>query len=248
MHGPPISLTTHHILFPGGVVHTRVRSDVPIVHPITMNNNPAIPTNRGRHQHLVNYPLFFRQPARAASSAASLIQISCYPEPVAFPYSSLIRRLGRPTMLSDRAIPATPSPSAVSMETLRFLGSTSIFFRARQGIVLKAPAKILEDQVVRERPSVARHYLVERQILDRLGEHPRVVRCDEQSLENENVNANIVTDAWDGRLSFRPGCFLLRPVMAVSSAFSRAKTTTYLCISERNGFDKPSNLSPIFIV
>jgi hypothetical protein len=132
---------------------------------------------------LVNCPLFFGQLARATPPAASLIRISCYHEPVAFPCSSLIRRLVRPTMLPDRAIPATTSSPAVSMETLRFLGSTSIFFRAKQGIVLKAPAKILEDQVVRERPSVARHYSVERQILDRLGEHPRVVRCDGQSLK-----------------------------------------------------------------
>lgn len=80
-------------------------------------------------------------------------------------------------------LPGTTSPPAVSMETLRFLGSTSIFFRAKQGIVLKAPVKILEDQVVRERPSVARHYSVKRQILDKLEKHPKVVRCDGQPLK-----------------------------------------------------------------
>lgn len=60
-----------------------------------------------------------------------------------------------------------------------FLGSTAIFFRFQPGLVLKAPVKILEDHVVRERLSAAHNYIVERQILDRLGEHPRIVRCAE---------------------------------------------------------------------
>lgn len=42
---------------------------------------------------------------------------------------------------------------------------------------MKDPVKTLEDNVVRERPSVAKNCVVERQILDRPGEHPRVVRC-----------------------------------------------------------------------
>ncbi|KAI0382070.1 kinase-like protein [Hypomontagnella monticulosa] len=59
---------------------------------------------------------------------------------------------------------------------LKCIGSTGIFFQVRPGVVLKAPVKILQDQVVRERPSVAHDYSVERRILEWLGEHPRIVR------------------------------------------------------------------------
>ncbi|KAI0540217.1 kinase-like protein [Xylaria digitata] len=59
----------------------------------------------------------------------------------------------------------------------RFLGSSAVFFRAEPGIVLKAPVTVSRDQTIRERPSVADNYVVERQIFDRLGQHPRIVRC-----------------------------------------------------------------------
>ncbi|KAF4595954.1 Protein kinase-like domain protein [Ophiocordyceps camponoti-floridani] len=58
----------------------------------------------------------------------------------------------------------------------RFLGSTACFFRVRPGIILKAPVTVLEDQIIRERPSVFENFQVERQILERLGEHPLIVR------------------------------------------------------------------------
>jgi hypothetical protein len=67
-----------------------------------------------------------------------------------------------------------------SLEMLSSLGSTAILFRVQSGIVLKAAVRILEDQVLRNRPSVAKHYSTERQILERLGEHPRIVRCAEK--------------------------------------------------------------------
>ncbi|KAI0973704.1 kinase-like protein [Xylaria arbuscula] len=34
-----------------------------------------------------------------------------------------------------------------------------------------------KDKTIRERPSVAKNYIVERKIFDRLGQHPRIVRC-----------------------------------------------------------------------
>ncbi|KAJ8127302.1 hypothetical protein O1611_g6335 [Lasiodiplodia mahajangana] len=59
----------------------------------------------------------------------------------------------------------------------RFLGSSAVFFRAEPGVVVKAPVTVSKGQTIRERPSVAKNYLVERQIFDRLGQHPRIVRC-----------------------------------------------------------------------
>ncbi|KAI0100518.1 kinase-like protein [Nemania sp. FL0031] len=59
----------------------------------------------------------------------------------------------------------------------RFIGSSAVFFRVEPGVILKAPVTVSEDQTIREWPSVAKNYIVERQIFDRLGQHPRIVRC-----------------------------------------------------------------------
>ncbi|KAI0425793.1 kinase-like protein [Xylaria sp. FL1042] len=58
-----------------------------------------------------------------------------------------------------------------------FLGSSAVFFRVEPGVVLKAPVTVSKDKTIRERPSVAKNYIVERQIFDRLGQHPRIVKC-----------------------------------------------------------------------
>ncbi|KAJ3567274.1 hypothetical protein NPX13_g6826 [Xylaria arbuscula] len=74
-------------------------------------------------------------------------------------------------------------PAELSMSSLeklpasRFLGSSAVFFRVEPGVVLKAPVTVSKDKTIRERPSVAKNYIVERQIFDRLGQHPRIVRC-----------------------------------------------------------------------
>lgn len=72
--------------------------------------------------------------------------------------------------------------SLIKLPGARFLGSTACFFRVTPGIILKAPVAILEDQIIRERPSVSENFCVERQILERLGEHPRIVRYENQSI------------------------------------------------------------------
>jgi serine/threonine protein kinase len=60
-----------------------------------------------------------------------------------------------------------------------FLGSTACFFRVRPGVILKAPVAVLRDGSVRERPSVLENFHIERLILQRLGEHPLIVRYEE---------------------------------------------------------------------
>lgn len=64
----------------------------------------------------------------------------------------------------------------------RFLGATACFFQVEPGIILKAPVTVLEDQIIRERPIVSENFHVERQILDRLGEHPLIVQYDNSSV------------------------------------------------------------------
>ena len=77
-------------------------------------------------------------------------------------------------------MPAELSMSALEkLPASRFLGSSAVFFRVEPGVVLKAPVTVSKDKTIRERPSVAKNYIVERQIFDRLGQHPRIVRCVE---------------------------------------------------------------------
>ncbi|UPL03863.1 hypothetical protein LCI18_014797 [Fusarium solani-melongenae] len=57
-----------------------------------------------------------------------------------------------------------------------FLGSTAIFFRVKPGVVLKAPVTRQEDLVLRLRPSVASRFSNEKEILTRLGNHPRITK------------------------------------------------------------------------
>jgi hypothetical protein len=56
-----------------------------------------------------------------------------------------------------------------------FIGSTALFFRVKPGILLKAPVTLLKDRIIRERTSVLSSYRTERLILERLGNHPRII-------------------------------------------------------------------------
>ncbi|KAK9444204.1 Protein kinase-like domain protein [Metarhizium brunneum] len=72
----------------------------------------------------------------------------------------------------------TPFASLAKLERLpaaAFPGSTAIFFRPRRGIILKAPVKISEDQVIGKRQNVDSYFSIEEQVLRRLGPHPRII-------------------------------------------------------------------------
>ncbi|KAG8404893.1 hypothetical protein J3459_016700 [Metarhizium acridum] len=64
----------------------------------------------------------------------------------------------------------------VKLPVASFPGSTALFFRLRPGIILKAPVKVGEDQILRLRDNVDHYFSIEKQILSRLGVHPRIVR------------------------------------------------------------------------
>ncbi|RSM15773.1 hypothetical protein CDV31_004874 [Fusarium ambrosium] len=72
-------------------------------------------------------------------------------------------------------MPTGPSVSPIPIDD-GFLGSTAIFFRVKPGVVLKAPVCRQEDLVVRLRPSVASEFSNEKEILARLGDHPRITK------------------------------------------------------------------------
>lgn len=59
-----------------------------------------------------------------------------------------------------------------------FQGSTSEFYRIQEGVVLKSPAKVWEQSSAYQQltNTIARNFLIERQILEALGDHPRIVR------------------------------------------------------------------------
>ncbi|KAL7961533.1 kinase-like domain-containing protein [Trichoderma compactum] len=73
-------------------------------------------------------------------------------------------------------MPDTNSTELIMLPFENFMGSTALFFRIGPGIILKAPVKMGFDQIVRKRDTVEHHYIVEKQILDRLGTHPRIVK------------------------------------------------------------------------
>jgi hypothetical protein len=64
----------------------------------------------------------------------------------------------------------------VKLSRASFPGSTAILFRVRPGVILKAPVRMGHDQVIQERQDVLNKFNIERQILERLGPHPRIVR------------------------------------------------------------------------
>ncbi|KAF3072112.1 hypothetical protein CFAM422_005803 [Trichoderma lentiforme] len=73
-------------------------------------------------------------------------------------------------------MPDTNSTELIMLPFENFMGSTGLFFRIGPGIILKAPVKMGFDEIVRKRATVEHHYIVEKQILDRLGAHPRIVK------------------------------------------------------------------------
>lgn len=59
-----------------------------------------------------------------------------------------------------------------------YQGSTSRFYRVRQGVLLKYPLEVWRESSAYQKltDEIANNLSVERQILDFLGEHPRIVR------------------------------------------------------------------------
>lgn len=63
------------------------------------------------------------------------------------------------------------------MQSLSYRGSTSDFYRTAEGIILKSPMKVSEENPNREALETANINAIniERQILETLGCHPRIV-------------------------------------------------------------------------
>jgi hypothetical protein len=63
------------------------------------------------------------------------------------------------------------------MQSLSYRGSSSDFYRIAEGVVLKAPMKVSEENPNREALERAnmKAINIERQILETLGSHPRIV-------------------------------------------------------------------------
>jgi hypothetical protein len=63
------------------------------------------------------------------------------------------------------------------MQRLAYIGSTSHFFDGGNGVVIKSPMKIWEGNTNRQALEAdnAEAFRIERRILERLGDHPRIV-------------------------------------------------------------------------
>ncbi|KAF2271830.1 kinase-like protein [Westerdykella ornata] len=63
------------------------------------------------------------------------------------------------------------------MLALPYYGSTSTFYRIRPGVVLKSPVQVWEKSAHRHKLSerITNSFVVERQILEKLGDHPRII-------------------------------------------------------------------------
>ena len=64
------------------------------------------------------------------------------------------------------------------MAHLTYYGSTSTVYRVRLGVVLKSPVQVWEKSSDRQNltKEIAHSFFVERQILRKLGDHPRIVK------------------------------------------------------------------------
>lgn len=64
------------------------------------------------------------------------------------------------------------------MEELSYHGASSIFFREAPGVVIKLPRRVWCESQHREQlvQRFQKEFFVERTILERLGEHPRIVK------------------------------------------------------------------------
>jgi hypothetical protein len=64
------------------------------------------------------------------------------------------------------------------MEELDYHGASSTFFREGTGVVLKLPRHVWHESQHREQlvQRFEKEFFVERTILERLGEHPRIVK------------------------------------------------------------------------
>lgn len=63
-----------------------------------------------------------------------------------------------------------------------WLGSTSKFLQVRPGVILKYPVTFSQSCLCQTRSDeIAKNFDVERQILEALGEHPRIVRYNSNS-------------------------------------------------------------------
>lgn len=59
-----------------------------------------------------------------------------------------------------------------------FPSSTAMFFRLGPGVILKVAVRVDRNLIFRERQSVNEYFCIETRVLQRLGQHPRIVRYD----------------------------------------------------------------------
>lgn len=133
-------------------------------------------------------------------------------------------------------------------DKLACLGSTSEFYRIREGVVLKSPARVWEQSSAYQKltDTIAENFLIERQILEALGDHPRIVRS---VLKGLDVLISIDTSLaiWGGRKTTQRACFSLKPASVVFNGIS-TRTTAFLLLFEKDGVDKSLSQFSISIV
>lgn len=134
----------------------------------------------------------------------------------------------------------------VVLESLQ--SSTSRFSRVQPGVILKYPVEVWKESRAFQRltDEIANSFSVERQIFNKLGVHPRIVRYISRSLRQNTIHfGDVDLDTLDGKTPHE-GCSLLRPATAASNNISTSTTILSPISSERNGVDKLSNRSCIF--
>jgi hypothetical protein len=96
---------------------------------------------------------------------------------------------------------------------------------------------------------IAHSFAVERQILDMLGEHPRIVKSVFLvflfSIRILIHLTHATPDIVDGKIS-RKGYSSSKPAMATSSSTSMTMVIPYPCLSAKNGADKSLSRSHIY--
>lgn len=78
------------------------------------------------------------------------------------------------------------------LESIR--GPTSRFSRVEPGVILKYPVEVWRESSAYERLTneIANNFSVERQIFDKLGEHPRIVKYFSLTFAVEHHQSNLL--------------------------------------------------------
>lgn len=131
-------------------------------------------------------------------------------------------------------------------------GSTSYIFPVRPGVIVKQPAEVWKESPAYRRltEKIANNFLVEQQILEALGAHPRIVKYYSSFLQHAGSPLTLPSDTMDGKTSPRAyaGCSFLKPAIATSNDTLKRTMIAFRSLFGRCGAGRLLNPSHTFTI